>query len=163
MQGFAPQLTHRIRVPTGPNKYLFFSWHQLKISLYLLLTVNCPDSTQIGLTFHLTGRHHHGFSKGIAKSKSYRLITVCQHTCESFVLWHIWWEIQNWYTGLLINREHEEREVKWLAPHVKRGRLTMRTTLRACHFAKNELALCPSKYLSHLREEEPYKTKQDIF
>lgn len=67
MQGFTVWLTCR-GVPTGSHKHLFFPWHGLKITRYLLLTINCPCSTQLILTFHLTRIHHNCLSKGVAKS-----------------------------------------------------------------------------------------------
>lgn len=102
IQGFALWLTRR-RVPTGSNKHLLSSWHRLKITLYLLLTINCRYSMQLGLTFLLTKSHQNGLSEGVAKSKSYRFIIISQHTCESFVIWHTWWETQTssrafWYS-----------------------------------------------------------------
>lgn len=69
---------HAGGVPTGSHKHLLSSWQGLKITLYLLFTINGPYSTQLGLPFHLTRSHHNCLPKGVAKNKSYTFITICQ-------------------------------------------------------------------------------------
>ena len=136
-QGFARWLIRRSRVPTSSNKPLSFPWHGLKIILYLLLTINCPYSTQLSLTFQLSESHHMCLSKGVAKNKSSTLIMVRQYTRESFVLGHTWWVIRTWCKGHLIQAgKVMNREVKWLASHVESVKTQHENQSETSHLTK---------------------------
>lgn len=139
-------MTGRRKAPTGSSKHLLFSWHRLRITLYLLLTINRPYSPQLVLTFHLTRSHHHCLFEGRAKSKSYRLTAICWSPCKSSVATHLV-RHSGWSNGLLPpTGDVWSTEVTCPAPHIKSGRLTTGTPLGASYLAKKEFALCASNH-----------------
>ena len=138
LQGLALWLTSRRRVPTGSSKHLLSSWQGFKITLHCLLTINCPDPTQLALTFHLTRSHHNCLSKGVAKNKSYTFIRIYQAPVRALCYVTPGERSRTGIRAFLENVKN--REVKCHGPKWRVEGSPKRSMSRTSGLAKRELA-----------------------